>query len=143
MRALTHSLLVIGGTLSLALGVIGVFVPLLPTTPFLLLAAFCYARSSERLYHQLMTSRWLGVYIRDYREGRGIPRRQKVITLTVMWLTMGHAILFVVPAWWVDLLLLGIAFAVTVFLLTRKTRADGSRPTADAASPLTPPSSGV
>jgi hypothetical protein len=125
VKALAHTLLVAVGTLSVALGVVGIFVPLLPTTPFLLLAAYCYARSSERFYHRLMTNRWLGAYIRDYREGRGIPRRTKVVTVALLWLTMGHAILFVVPAWWVDLLLFALAASVTVFLLTRRTRSDG------------------
>lgn len=125
MRALTRTLLVVAGTLSVALGVIGVFVPLMPTTVFLLLAAYCYARSSERLYRRLLDSRWLGAYIRNHREGRGIPRRQLAVILVLLWLTMGYSVLFVVPAWWVDLLLLAISLAVTVFLLTRKTRADG------------------
>ena len=62
--------LLICGTLSLALGMIGIFVPLLPTTCFLLLAAWCYARSSPRLYDRLLRARWIGDYLRRYRDER-------------------------------------------------------------------------
>ena len=72
------------GTLSLGTGVLGVFLPVLPTTPFLLLAAACYARGSERLYQRLLTSRLLGRYIRDWRRHGSIPLRMKVaIILTI------------------------------------------------------------
>ena len=105
------------GTLSVALGVVGMLLPLLPTTPFLLLAAACYARSSPRFYHWLITNRWCGVYIRNYREGRGLPFRQKVMTLTLLWITIGATAIFVIPLWWVRLLLLTIAMGVTFHLL--------------------------
>ena len=62
----------------MALGIAGIFLPLLPTTPFLLLAAACYVRSSPRLYRWLMNHRWTGEYIRDYREKRGLPLRTKI-----------------------------------------------------------------
>ena len=76
-----RALLVVCGTLSVALGVLGIFLPLLPTTVFLLLAAACYARSSERFYLKLINSPWLGSYIRNQREGRGMRKRDKVVTL--------------------------------------------------------------
>jgi len=79
-----------------ALAVLGLFLPVLPTTPFLLLAAVCYARSSERFYHWLMTNRWFGEYIRNYREGRGIPLKQKVLTISLLWVTIGYAAAFIV-----------------------------------------------
>jgi uncharacterized membrane protein YbaN (DUF454 family) len=75
------------GTLSLVLGVIGVFVPMWPTTPFLLLTAACYIRSSERLYRWLIEHRHLGRYVRDYMSGNGIPLRAKRVSLALMWLT--------------------------------------------------------
>ncbi len=79
-------LLVACGSLAVALGVIGIFVPLMPTTVFLLLAAACYARSSDRLYRRLVGSRWLGGYIRSSREGGGMTRRQKAFTLALLWI---------------------------------------------------------
>ncbi len=87
MRSLYRWMLVVAGSLSLAVGVIGMFVPMWPTTPFLLLAAACYVRSSERLYGWLIEHRHLGPYIQDFRTGRGIPLRVKVIVLGLMWVT--------------------------------------------------------
>ena len=118
---LTRRLLIAGGTLCVALGVLGMFLPVLPTTPFLLLAAACYARSSRRFYHWLMTNRWCGEYIRNYREGKGIPLKQKVLTILVLWLTIGYTAWFVTSRWWVQLILLGIAVGVTVHLVKTKT----------------------
>lgn len=107
----------------------GIFVPLLPTTVFLLLAAFCYARSSERLYHRLLNDRWLGEYIKNYRAGRGMPLRAKVVTLLALWLTIGFTARFGVSAWWGRLALLGVAVGVTIHLVRIKTfRRDASAP---------------
>jgi uncharacterized protein len=110
------------GTLSVVLGVVGIFVPILPTTPFLLLAAFFYARSSPRFLHILLNNRWLGAYIRNYRDGSGIPLRMKVITIVGLWATMGLTITMVVGSPWGRLALAAIAVAVTIHLLTIKTR---------------------
>ena len=78
-------LLVIAGTLSLALGIVGIFLPLLPTTPFLLLASACYLRGSERLHRWLLAQGKLGAYIRRYEEGQGVPLRGKVLAMLMMW----------------------------------------------------------
>ncbi len=121
MSRLARALLVACGTLSVALGVLGMFLPLLPTTPFLLLAAACYARGSERCHHWLLHNRWFGHYIRDYREGRGVTLRHKVAALALLWPTIGFAAWRVVPVWWAKLLLLGIAVGVTVHLVRIKT----------------------
>jgi uncharacterized membrane protein YbaN (DUF454 family) len=114
-------LLIASGTFFVALGVLGVFLPVLPTTPFLLLAAVCYARSSERFYSWLLNNRWCGEYIRNYREGRGIPLKQKVFAIMLLWLTIGYAALFVVSLWWIKLILVAIAVGVTVHLVRIKT----------------------
>lgn len=119
---LKRILLIISGTLCVILGVFGIFLPVLPTTPFLLLAAMCYARSSERFYQGLMNSPWFGKYIKNYREGKGIPLRQKVVTIFLLWLTIGHVVGFVVSLWWLKVVLLGIATGVTIFLIRIKTR---------------------
>lgn len=109
--------LITGGSACVALGVVGMFLPVLPTTPFLLLAAVCYARSSQRLYHWLLTNRWFGAYIRNYREGRGISRSHKTAVLLLLWLTIGSSAVFAVQLWWVRLLLIGIAIGVTIHIL--------------------------
>jgi uncharacterized membrane protein YbaN (DUF454 family) len=108
------ALLILGGTLCVALGVIGIFLPLMPTTVFLLLAAACYARSSERFYQKLINNRFLGAYIRNSREGRGMRRRDKAVTLTLLWLGIGATIIWTAHTLWLRLLLLAIATGVTV-----------------------------
>ena len=80
------------GTLSLAIGIVGIFTPVLPTTPFLLLAAACYLRSSERFHRWLLHNRVFGSYIRNYTEGRGIPLRVKLFTIALLWVTIGISI---------------------------------------------------
>jgi len=110
-------LLVAAGTLCVGLGVLGIFLPLLPTTVFLLMAAACYARSSDRFYQRLIGSRWLGGYIRNHREGRGMTRRQKALTLGLLWLGIGSTMVWTVESVWIRLLLLSIAIGVTVHVV--------------------------
>ena len=117
MQSPQKALLIFLGTVSVALGVLGMFLPILPTTPFLLLAAICYSRSSERFYHWLMTNRWCGAYIRNYREGGGLSLKQKVFTLVFLWLTIGVTMRAAASQWWVRLILLGIAVGVTIHLI--------------------------
>ena len=121
MKKITRHLLVGCGTLCVALGIVGMFLPVFPTTPFLLLAAVCYARSSERCYHWLISNRWFGAYIRNYREGRGMALKQKVLTLSLLWLMIGYATWFVVSKLWLKLVLLAISLTVTVHLLKIRT----------------------
>lgn len=121
MSRLTRTLLFTCGTLCVACGIVGMFLPILPTTPFLLLAAACYARSSERFYNWLITNRWCGRYIRNYREGRGVPLRHKVVTIALLWLTIGYAAWFLVPQWWGKVILIGIVAGVTTHLVRIKT----------------------
>jgi uncharacterized membrane protein YbaN (DUF454 family) len=102
------------GTLCVALGVIGIFLPLMPTTVFLLMAAACYARSSDRFYQKLVNHRVLGHYIRSSREGRGMKRRDKAITLVLLWVSIGATMIWTAHTIWLRLLLLAIATGVTV-----------------------------
>ena len=121
MIQLKRVLLIISGTLALLLGVLGIVLPLIPTTPLLLLAAACYVRSSEKLYQWLVTNKWFGHYIRDYRDGKGIPLKAKVTGVIVLWLSIGYTVLFVVPLLIVKLLLLAIAGYFTWFMWRIKT----------------------
>lgn len=114
-------LLAAAGTLALLLGVVGIVVPLLPTTPFLLLAAACYLRSSERLYHWLLGHRRLGPPIRNYREHRAVSLRAKVLSLTALWAAIGYSGLVVVDNLLVRAMLLAVALGVTVHLLRLRT----------------------
>lgn len=112
-----RGLLFVLGTLSAGLGIAGIILPLVPTTPLLLLSAYCYARSSERLHRWLLGNRWLGAYIRNYHEGRGMPRREKAVTLALLWLTIGLTGLLILSQWWARALLVAVAVGVTTYLL--------------------------
>lgn len=112
------------GWISVSLGLIGAVLPLLPTTPFLLLAAACFARSSPRFYHWLHTNPFFGEYLRRYRSGEGIPLRAKIMTISLLWLTLATSAFWVVPAhyWYVRLGLALLGLAVTFHLLRIRTR---------------------
>jgi uncharacterized membrane protein YbaN (DUF454 family) len=105
------------GALSVVLGVLGMFLPLLPTTVFLLLAAWCFSRSSPRFHAWLLNNRVLGRYISAYHEGRGMSLRDKWISLATLWLGIGVTVVFFVDVLWVRCLLLAIAAGVTIHLV--------------------------
>ena len=128
MKNKSSTLWIIGGSISVGLGIIGIFLPVLPTTPFLLLAALCYSRGSSVLHQKLIQNPILGDYIRNYQEGNGIPLAQKIISISFLWLTIGGSILFVKPSLWLTLLLLAVASGVTIHLLRVKTRKAGDIP---------------
>lgn len=127
-RVMRWSLL-LAGTLCLGLGLFGIFVPVLPTTPFLLLAAACYARGSQRFYCWLIDNRLFGAYIRSYREGKGLPLKVRAFTITMLWLTIGLTTVLFADRMWIRALLLVIAAAVTlhVALLRPKERCERGR----------------
>lgn len=114
-------LLITAGTISLVFGIIGILLPILPTTPFLLLSAACYARSSQRFYNWLMNNKWFGNYIKNYREGKGIPLKFKIFTISLLWITILFSIYFVVDTFLVELILIIIAVGVTTHIITIKT----------------------
>jgi len=126
---------VICGTLSLALGVIGIFLPLLPTTPFILLAAACFARGSARFHHWLVTHPRFGPLVRDWQAHRSIPLRAKCLALSMMWTSMS------VTAWLMrerpaaSITLLAIALAVTIWMVRLPTRPRGGYPQAGDTQP--------
>jgi uncharacterized membrane protein YbaN (DUF454 family) len=118
--SLRKAVLVSAGMISLALGAIGIFVPLMPTTVFLLIAAACFVRSSEGLYRWLMTHRLFGSYIRNYREHRAMPARTKAFVLLLLWATIGYSAVYAVDSLPVRLLLAAVAIGVTIHLLSLK-----------------------
>jgi uncharacterized membrane protein YbaN (DUF454 family) len=111
----------IGGSVCLALGVLGIFLPILPTTPFLLLAAFCYGHGSQRFYTWLVDRSWVGSYIRNYRSGLGISLKLKAWTILLLWLTIGSTIGFGTFNWWLKVALLIVAISVTIHLVWLRT----------------------
>lgn len=115
-------LLRILGTITLVLGVVGIFVPLLPTTPFLLLSAALWVKSSPRLYEWLLNHKYLGPYIRNFRESKAIPLRVKIISVSLVWITIGWCVIAVVDKWlFVQVALLLLALAISVHILKFKT----------------------
>jgi uncharacterized membrane protein YbaN (DUF454 family) len=125
--AVKRNLLFAGGAISLLLGLVGVVVPVLPTTPFLLLAAYCFARSSARAHRWLLTNKVFGRQLRDYLEGRTLPAKVKVGVLVVLWAVMAVSAFVVVGLWPVRAVLLTIALGVTIHLLTLKPAASAAR----------------
>jgi len=123
MRTTAKRRLLIGaGTLCTGLGIIGIFIPILPTTPFLLLAAACYMRSSERFYQWLINNRIFGAYVRNYIEGRGMPIRIKIFTILLLWLTIGLSITFGVQNIVIRIVLICIAIGVTAHIVLIRKR---------------------
>jgi uncharacterized membrane protein YbaN (DUF454 family) len=115
------NLLITAGTICVLLGTIGIILPLLPTTPFFLLAAACYFRSSDRFYNWLLNNRILGTYIRNYLEGKGMPVKTKVITLVLLWLTIGLTAVFGIQNVVIRIILVVIASGVSVHIIKIKT----------------------
>jgi uncharacterized protein len=114
---LVRSLFFVAGTITFALGAVGVFFPILPTTPFLLLSLACYLRSSERMTHWLLNNKYFGSYLKNYKEGKGIPMKTKLFAIAVLWITIAVSGIVLVPILAVQIILFVVATAVTVHLV--------------------------
>ena len=108
-------ILIIIGWLSVALGTLGVFLPLLPTTPFILLAAWCFARSSPRFHHWLLYRSWFGGYLRHWQQYRAMPPGAKPRAVVMILLTFAIS-LWLVNLTWVRILLLIILTCLLIFM---------------------------
>ncbi|HEX8612458.1 MAG TPA: YbaN family protein [Telluria sp.] len=109
-------LLNIVGCLAVLLGILGIFLPLLPTTPFLLLASACFVRGSPRLHAWLLGNKVFGSYLSDFEQGRGIPRRAKITIIVLMWASLGYSMLRLQRTG-LTLMLVCIGIGVTIYLL--------------------------
>ncbi|MCL4429268.1 MAG: YbaN family protein [Chloroflexi bacterium] len=115
---LVRALLLVAGTISLTLGAIGIFLPILPTTPFLLLSAACYLRSSERMHKWLLGNRWFGEYIRNYQEGKGMPMKTKIVAIAFLWVAIIYSAFFALDEILIaQVALLLIALGVSIHLV--------------------------
>jgi uncharacterized membrane protein YbaN (DUF454 family) len=114
-------LMVAGGILSVALGIIGIALPIVPTTPFFLLAAYLFVRSSSKLYRWLLTHRLFGSYISNYIHNRSISKGVKIFTLLLLWTTILLSVYLTSHLHWLQILLIIIAIAVSVHILSLRT----------------------
>ena len=122
---LMKALLIVCGTTCVGLGILGIFLPLMPTTVFLLLAAACYARSSERFHRRLVEHPWLGAYI---RQRNGMTRRQKAVTVGLLWASLVATMIWTAEATWLRLLLVAIGAGVTAHVVRLPASAGASVP---------------
>lgn len=119
--SIIRAVLIVAGTTAVGLGVLGIFLPVLPTTPFLLLAAACYAKSSEKFHHWLFNNKWFGSYINNYLNKKGIPLKVKIYTISLLWITILLSAFLAVNVIWVKVVLIVIAVGVTVHILSIRT----------------------
>ena len=118
---LKRQLFVIAGTIALVLGVIGIILPVLPTTPFLLLASICYMRGSQRLYNALLRNRFVGNYVRNYLEGRGMSLTNKIWTISLLWIAILCTVFLVTESLVIRIILAVVLVGVTVHILLIRT----------------------
>jgi len=111
-----RGLLIVAGTVCVGLGLLGILLPLLPTTPFLLLAAACYGSSSRRFYRWLLNNRWIGNYLKNYREKKGVPSKVKVLSISLLWIAILFSAGFVVEILIVRIILIVTAGFVTLHI---------------------------
>lgn len=114
----------LAGTVALGLGVLGIFLPLLPTTPFVLLAAACYARGSERFHQWLLANRTFGPMVYEWERHRSLPYRTKITAIALMSLTMGISIVFFVRPTWLKIVLalFGVGLAIWMYRIPSRDR---------------------
>lgn len=108
------------GVVFVVLGFLGVFLPLLPTTPFLLVALFCFSRSSDQAKQWLTGNKLLGPYVRAYADSQGMGRRVKIRTLVLLWVVCIGSAVFATELLWVRLVLLVVVVGVTVHIVMMK-----------------------
>ena len=120
-KSVRRYLLLALGLAAVGLGFVGIFVPLLPTTPFLLVAAACFVRSSERSYEWLTNHKWFGAYIRNYREFGAIALHGKIGSLAILWAVIGYTAFIEVTNLPLRILLGAIAAGVTIHILRLRT----------------------
>jgi hypothetical protein len=113
---LLRVILICLGTFSLSVGIIGVFVPGLPTTPFLLLSAGLYLKSSDRLYARLISNRFVGSYIRDFQAKKGMTRNSKIFSISMMWLMISISCLFFISILFIELIVIALGIIGTLIM---------------------------
>lgn len=122
MNNFKKAILIISGSFFILLGFIGIFLPLLPTTPFILLGAACYIKSSKKLYDWLINNKLFGRYIKHYYEGKGLALNIKLITIAFLWTSILFSVIFVVSVQLFRIILILIAVGVTWHIISIKSK---------------------
>ena len=112
----------ISGVLLVTIGVIGIFLPILPTTIFLILASACFIKSSPQANEWLRNHKILGMYIKNYQDKSGLTIKSKIFNITFLWLMISASAIFFTELWTIRFLLFAIAIGVTIHLLIVKTK---------------------
>ncbi len=122
IKKTTRFLLIALGFILVGIGILGIFLPVLPTTPFLLLAAALFAKSSPKFYKLLINNKYLGSYLHDYREGKGISLKIKIITLILLWTSILISAFLLISDLYIRISLILIAFISSFLILKIKTK---------------------
>ncbi len=115
-------ILLICGFIMAFMAMLGALLPLLPTTPFLIASAACFYRSSAKFYNLIMFNPYFGHYLRDYKEGKGIPLRVKISSMSFMWISTLISVLFFIPVTWLKILVVAFSLAITVHVFMIRTK---------------------
>lgn len=112
----------VSGILLVAIGVIGIFLPLLPTTIFLILASACFVKSSPKANEWLKNNKYLGPYLKNYQEKNGLTIKSKIFTLIFLWISILASAIFLTNEFYIKMILLAIAVGVSFHILSIKTK---------------------
>lgn len=112
----------VGGSISIGLAMTGLFLPVLPTTPFVLLAIFLFGKSQPEKIQEIMQHPKLGPFVQDYLDPQGIPMKSKIKALLVLWLSILISVTFFIPLVAIKMLILSIASLVSIWIWMKPTR---------------------
>ncbi len=121
MKQLKRVLLLAVGFVFVALGIMGFFLPVMPSIPFFIIASVCFSKSSKKFHDMLMNNRWVGPRIQEYHQNNGIKVHEKVFIIALQWAGVLFTSVFFVRELWGRILLLGIVLAGTLYILSLKT----------------------
>lgn len=122
IRYMLKILYQVGGSISIGLALAGVFLPVLPTTPFVLLAIFLFGKSQPERINEIIQHPKLGPFVKDYLDPQGIPLNSKIKALTVLWISIFITVYFFIPIFVIKALIISIASIVSIFIVTRPSK---------------------
>ena len=123
-REMTHlkrTVLMIAGFLFVALGIIGIFLPVMPSIPFLIVASICFSKSSKKFHNLLLNNKWVGPHIKNYHENNGIKVKTKILSIIFQWAGILFTSIFLVHNFFGRILMVIIATGATIYIVSLKT----------------------